>query len=105
MSRLCHLEVKDAGIVVIEALVSGDDSGHHVLVQRQRGDGRQQPAVTWTDMKTLRSFSIEGPHPANVKTERGITALFYFKGKGTDVNRKFPVNQTVFFNNGQLWTS
>lgn len=88
MSRLCHLEVKDAGIVVIEALVSGDDSGHHILVQRQRGDGCQQPAVTWTDMKTLRSFSIEGLHPANVKTGRditrhnGATKLFQRQGYG-----------------------
>lgn len=63
--RSHYLEVEDAGVVVTEALVGGNDSGHHVLIQRQRGDGRQQPAVTWTDRKTLRSFVSTQQHRFN----------------------------------------
>lgn len=43
---LCYLEVEDASVVITEALVTGNHSGHHVLIESQRGDGGQQPAVT-----------------------------------------------------------
>lgn len=62
LTRSCYLEVKDAGVVVTEALVAGNDSGHHILIQGQRGDGGQQPAVTCTDRKTL-SNTDSGPPP------------------------------------------
>lgn len=44
---MCYLEVEDAGVVAAKALVGGNDSGHHIFVLGQGGDGRQQPAVTW----------------------------------------------------------
>ena len=43
-----NLEVEDAGVVVSEALVRRDDSVQQLLVQRQAGDGSEQPAVTCT---------------------------------------------------------
>lgn len=47
-SRKCnrsHLEVKDADVAVREALAVGDHAVEEVVVQRERGDGGQQPAV------------------------------------------------------------
>lgn len=41
----CHLEVKDSGVSLAEALPVGDHPVEDVVVQRERGDGRQQPAV------------------------------------------------------------
>lgn len=32
---LCYLEVEDACIVITEALVTGDHSGHHALIESQ----------------------------------------------------------------------
>lgn len=45
----CHLEVKDAGVAVPKALALGDDAVEEAFVQRERGDGRQQPAVPCRD--------------------------------------------------------
>lgn len=41
-----HLEVEDAGVLVLEALPVRHHAVQDGFVQRQRGDGRQQPAVT-----------------------------------------------------------
>lgn len=40
-----HLEVEDAGVALLEALSVGNHSVEEVVVQGQRGDGGQQPAV------------------------------------------------------------
>lgn len=40
-----NLEMKDAGVVLREALVRGDHSVQQLLVDGQAGDGGQQPAV------------------------------------------------------------
>lgn len=39
------LEMKDAGVVLREALVRGDHSVQQLFVDGQAGDGGQQPAV------------------------------------------------------------
>lgn len=59
--HFCYLEVKDASVVVTEALVGGNDSSHHILVEGQRGDGCQQPTVAWTDRKTIKTDSLLPP--------------------------------------------
>lgn len=48
MPKMSHfnLEVEDAGVVFGEALVRGNNSVQQLLVQRETGDGSQQPAVT-----------------------------------------------------------
>ena len=40
------LEVKDAGVVVLETLILRNHAGQDVLIQSQGGNRRQQPAVT-----------------------------------------------------------
>lgn len=40
------LEVEDPGVIFCEALIWRDDSVQQLLVQRQTGDGGEQPAVT-----------------------------------------------------------
>ncbi len=42
-----HLEVEDAGVLVVEALTVRNDAMQQTLVQSQRADGGEQPAVTW----------------------------------------------------------
>lgn len=42
-----YLKVEDSGIARFEILAAGDHPGHHIMVQRERGDGRQEPAVPW----------------------------------------------------------
>lgn len=49
--------MEDACIVLAEALVPRNHPGHHALVEGQRGDGGQQPAVTCTD-NLVRSLSM-----------------------------------------------
>lgn len=41
-----HLEVEDAGITFREALLRWDNTVQQLLIQREAGDGSQQPAVT-----------------------------------------------------------
>lgn len=41
-----HLEVEDAGVAVLEALPVRHHAVKEGLVEREGGDGRQQPAVT-----------------------------------------------------------
>ena len=43
-----NLEVEDASVVVLKALVGRDDVRQHLLVEGQRRDGGQEPAVAWT---------------------------------------------------------
>ena len=38
--------MEDAGIVLGEALIRGNHSVQQLLIDRQTGDGSQQPAVT-----------------------------------------------------------
>lgn len=45
------LEVEDAGVALLEALPVRHHAVQEGLVERQRRDGRQQPAVTWTGPK------------------------------------------------------
>ncbi len=47
VSVVSHLEVEDAGILWAEALSRRNHSAQNLRVQSQRGDGSQQPAVTW----------------------------------------------------------
>lgn len=47
-----HLEMEDAGILVLEALTVRDDAVQQLLVQSQRADGSQQPAVPWERVVT-----------------------------------------------------
>lgn len=42
-----HLEVKDASIILLEALSMGHHAVQELLVEREGADGSQQPAVTW----------------------------------------------------------
>lgn len=51
---LADLEVEDAGVALLEALPVWHHAVQERLVERQRRNGRQQPAVTW-----------EGPKPPN----------------------------------------
>lgn len=60
MSNICYLEVEDASVVVTKALVSGNDSGHHIFIQGQWSNGSQQPAVTWTVRKMLSNNTNRG---------------------------------------------
>ena len=43
---LSYLEVEDPRIVLLEALVQGDDSCQDFFIQSEGGNGGQQPAVT-----------------------------------------------------------
>lgn len=42
-----HLEVKDASIVLLEALSMGHHTVQELLVEREGANGSQQPAVAW----------------------------------------------------------
>lgn len=46
-SGCCHLEVKDASISVPKTLSMWNHSVEKVVIQGERGDGSQQPAVPW----------------------------------------------------------
>lgn len=52
------LEVEDAGIAVLEALPVRHHAVKEGLVEREGGDGRQQPAVTCGHQFPL-SFGVE----------------------------------------------
>lgn len=41
-----YLEVKDAGIVLLKALVMRDNTRQNLFVESQGGDSCQEPAVT-----------------------------------------------------------
>ena len=46
LDKETDLEVKDAGVVVLETLILRNHAGQDVLIQSQGGNRRQQPAVT-----------------------------------------------------------
>lgn len=50
------LEVEDAGVALLEALPVRHHAVQEGLVEGQRGDGRQQPAVTWAGPKPPNSW-------------------------------------------------
>lgn len=55
-----YLEVEDAGVLVAEALTVRNHAMQQAIVERQRADGSQQPAVTCrptTDRVTLHLLS------------------------------------------------
>lgn len=55
-----YLEVEDPRVLSsLEALSMWDDSGQNVLVQGQRGDGGEQPAVTWMMTDRGRDFNLQ----------------------------------------------
>ena len=45
LPKVVELEPEDPGIVLLKALVPGDDPVHEVLVLRQDGERGQEPAV------------------------------------------------------------
>lgn len=44
-----HLEMEDARIAILEALPMGDHAVKEGVIQREGGNGGQEPAVTWTE--------------------------------------------------------
>lgn len=55
------LEVEDAGVLRAEALPRRDHSVQDLRVQSQRGDGRQQPAVTWQTHSRSHDHTCQSP--------------------------------------------
>lgn len=44
-----HLEMKNARIVLLEALVPGNHSVKQLFIQGERGNGCQKPTVSWKE--------------------------------------------------------
>lgn len=68
-----YLEVEDAGVLSIsEALTLRDHSSQDLFIQGQRGNGSEQPAVTWTTTDRGGDLSqINKMHTQNMKLARG----------------------------------
>lgn len=68
-----YLEVEDASVLSIsEALTLRDHSSQDLFIQGQRGNGGEQPAVTWTTTERGGDLSqINKMHTQNMKSARG----------------------------------
>lgn len=49
----CHLEVEDSGVFVVEALTVRNHAAQQALIERERADGGEQPAVSWEDKSSV----------------------------------------------------
>lgn len=45
--RALHLEMKDASVSILEALAVGNHSVQNGLIEREGGNGSQEPTVPW----------------------------------------------------------
>ena len=52
--------MEDAGVLVVEALVVGDDLGEQLLVEGQVGDGGQEPTVACRDERDGQTETRDG---------------------------------------------
>ena len=64
---LSYLEVEDPRIVLLEALVQGDDSSQDFFIQSEGGNCSQQPAVTC-------EYSTRNSHQRGLSAEQLVTA-------------------------------
>lgn len=55
-----YLEVEDSSIHVCEALTVRNHTMQQPLIQCQRANGSQQPAVTWRNHNLLLMFMLKG---------------------------------------------
>lgn len=78
-----HLEVEDAGVAVLEALPVRHDAVEEALVEREGGDGRQQPAVTCGHPRRL-GFGVKSAVFCSLNTSHVGFGFWFFFLTGCD---------------------
>lgn len=105
-----HLEVEDAGVVLLEALPVGHHAVQELLVEREGADGSQQPAVAWARRGKWRGKRRE-PSPGggggsfSLHTSRGVSgcpapapqlAVWVSNLSGVSTSNPFPCHTASF---------